>query len=592
MRFSLLQRSLFCVFLLVLYSCKKPDEPERYTHPLPKDVSIVESVPGRYGGILVVAGAAEPKTFNPFVSEDAYSSQAINSFLSGLVDYDSLKQEHVPGLARHWERSVDRKQYTFYLRQGIRWSDGHPFTADDVIFTFDIIFDPRYPNRYSQQYTIAGQPLAYEKLDDFSVRFSTADTYAPFINDIGFISILPKHILYDSFQEGSFQKKWSVQTALDEPETLVGTGPFSIDSYRPGERIIFAPNPHYWKADAKQQRLPYIDYFVTKFVPDVNIQTLLFATGQSDAIGQISGTDLAWVSKAQDIYNFSVIEQGPAYGISFIWFNLKPGENEKGRPYVAPHKLKWFQEKKFRQAIAYGFDRQGIINAVYSGLGQPLDSIISPANRKWHNAQTRRYDYNPEKAKTLLQELGMHKRQDGILIDSKGNSVTFELIVSKGSANTKGISTTFKENMKALGIEVTLIYPDFGTLVKKISQTNDYEACFLGFTGGGDPSGGKAIYRSDGRMHLWHPEQVEPATEWEARIDKLMDEQERELDEQKRIALIYEIQKIFSEEVPLIFLITPTVHIGIKNKWQNIHVPSIGSPLWNIDQIWMLSEDD
>lgn len=593
MRLLKLQWPLICIIALVaLISCKRPIEPKRHQHPLPKDTTIVESAPGRYGGILVVAGATEPKTFNPFVSEDAYSAQAISLLLNGLVDYDAVEQEYIPGLARSWKRSANGKAYTFYLRQGVRWSDGHPLTADDVIFTFDIVFDPRYPNRYSLQYTIAGQPLEYEKVDDFTVRFFTKTVYAPFINDIGFINILPKHILYDSFQEGSLQKKWSVQTALEKPEAIVGTGPFILQNYSPGERITFAPNPHYWKANTKGERLPYINYFITKFVPDVNTQTLLFATSQTDAIGQISGVDLAWVSKAQDIYDFSVIEQGPASSISFIWFNLKPGKNEKGQPYVAPHKLEWFQEKKFRQAIAHGFDRQGIVDAVYSGLGQPLHSIISPANRKWHNPQTRRYDYDPEKAKSLLQELGFQRQENGSLFDKSGNPVSFELIISKGRASAEGISTTFKENMKALGITVKLTYLDFGTLVKKITQTYDYDAGIIGFTGGGDPSNGKTIYRSDGRLHVWNPEQEAPATSWEARIDALMEQQERELDEPRRIALIHEMQAIFSEELPLIFLITPTVHIGIKNKWQNIRVPSIGSPLWNIDQIWAISDHD
>ena len=571
---------------VLLAACQPSPSVQRSVFPLPEGVEIVESEPGRYGGILVVAGASEPRTFNALVAEDAYSSGAIGMMFSGLVDYDPIWQKHVPALAQAWERSEDGLSYTFYLRRGVRWSDGAPFTADDVIFSFDAIFDERYPNRYSQQYTIGGKPLVYEKVDEFTVRFTSAEVYAPFINDLGFATILPRHILQKAFKEGTLQKQWSSKTAIDSPAAIVGTGAFRLHSYRPGERIVYEPNPHYWKSDRLGQRLPYIDFFVSKFVPDSHAQVLLFATGQTDVIGQIDGSDLAWVRRTQDTYNFRIIEQGPASGIQFIWFNQKPGVNEKNEPYVAPHALKWFQDKRFRHAIAHGLDREGLVNALYGGLGQPLHSIISPANHKWHNPNTVRYGYHPDRSRELLSAMGFEVGADGIMVDPQGHRLSFELIISQGRSRTEQIATTFVENMKALGMEVKLTYLDFGNLIAKTSATFDYEAALIGFTGGNDPSGGKAIYRSDGRLHLWNPQQAEPATDWEAAVDALMDAQQRTLDEEQRIALIHQMQDIFSEELPLIFLITPTVYTGIKEHWQNVNPPPSGSLLWNVEALW------
>lgn len=579
----------FVVLLVLVSACSPPSRPERAQFPLPPDVDVFEGQAGRYGGIFLRSDAQEPKTFNPLVSEDAYSSQAIELLLSGLTRYDPVEENVVPALAKSWEISGDHRTYTFHLRRGVRWSDGEPFTAGDVVFTFDAIFDKRYPNRYSQQFTIAGQALRYAKLDDYTVRFTTPEVYAPFLTDIGYVEILPRHRLAAAFTEGSLQKQWTSQTAIHHPEAIVGTGPLRILSYRPGERLVLAPNPHYWRADKNGQRLPYVDFLISKFVPSLSTETVLFATGQTDAAA-INATDVAWVAKAAGTYDFTIHDRGPDSSISFIWFNQHPG-GQGGKPFVKPYKLKWFQDLRFRRAVAYGLDRPGLIKAVYFGRARLLDTVISPANRKWHNPNTNTYPYDPEKARALLREAGFRLGSDGMLRDEQGHAVEFELLASEGRQTTVGIATTLMENMRALGIKVTLNLLDFGALVGKVSDTYDYEAAMMGFTGGGDPSGGKAIYRSDGRLHVWYPEQPRPASDWEARIDALMDQQERTLDESRRIVLIREVQAIFSEQLPLIFLVTPNAYAGIKNRWQNVRLPPLGSILWNIDELWLRDGD-
>ena len=575
----------YCFLLLFLGACSPPPEVERPNHPLPEDVEITRSEPGRYGGIFVRSQSQEPKTLNPLVAEDAYSAAVIGLLTSGLTRFDPIAEKPVPALAKSWDISPDNKSYTFRLRRGVRWSDGEPFSANDVIFTFDAVFDERFPNRYSQQYTIAGETLRYEKLDAHTVRFTTAEIYAPFLNDIGFIRILPRHKLEGARDNGTLQNQWTSQTAIEAPGEIVGTGPFRIFSYRPGERIALTPNPHFWRADSRGLRLPFVDFLILKFVPSQNTEVVLFAQGETDA-ANISVNDVAWVKRLEDRRDFTIFGQGPAGGIGFIWFNQHPGQKD-GRPFIEPHKLQWFQDVRFRRAIAYGFDRPGIIKAVYAGRAHALSSIISPASRKWYNPDLDPYGYHPDKARTLLGEAGFTLRPDGTLEGPAGHPVAFELLVSEGSQTAVGSATTFMENMRALGIKVTLSFLDFSALIGKIGDSFDYEAAMMGFTGGGDPSGGKAIYRSDGRLHLWYPEQPQPATAWEARIDEIMDEQERTLDEARRIDLIHEMQRIFSEQLPLIFMITPEAFVGIRNRWQNVQVPPLGSITWNMDELWL-----
>lgn len=593
-----------------LCACSRPPEVRRGEFPLPADAEISECVPGNYGGVFVLAASQEPKTFNPLIATDAYSSQIIDLILSPLVTVDPFTMNPIPALAKSWTISEDRKTYRFDLREGVKFSDGVEITADDVIFTFETIFASslgedgkpladkstgrpllRYPSRYAGQYTIGGEPVKFRKTGKYSVEFSTKKAYAPFLTDIGFVGILPKHRLEKAAADGSFQQAWSTQTAISNPSEIAASGPFRIFSYKPGERLALKPNPHYWRADKKGNRLPYIDFLIYKFVADANTSTILFATGQCDA-SNVGANDYAWVKNYAETYKFKIYERGPDTGIFFVWFNLNPGSAEGGKPYVAPHKLKWFSNPEFRRAVMKAVDRDGLIKSVWFGRARKLDGIISPANKKWHNPDTPKYSYDPESARQMLISQGFSYDASGRLLDPQKNRVEFEFIVADGSQNATAMSTTFVENMRAIGIEVRLKFMDFGTMISKIDNTFEYEAALMGFTGGGDPSGGKAIYRSDGFLHVWNPRQKSPATEWERRVDEIMDAQEVEFDPARRKALVDEMQNIFSRELPLLFLVTPMSYSGVSEKWRNVRVPPVGSVIWNIDELYAPGESE
>jgi len=569
-----------------------------------EELEIAKIDPGKYGGTFVMVDSVEPKTFNPDAPPDAYSAAAQAYIFDSLVRYNPMIGGSVPALAKSWEIGDDKKTYTFHLRQGLKWSDGVPFNADDVIFSLDCIFaevtDPKtgekklkYPNRGADDFTFGGKRMQYHKVDDYTVVLYTPEIFSTFIDNLSEIFLLPKHKLQKSFEDGSFLRMWSSQTAIDHPEEIVGMGAYVILKYQPAERIVYGPNPHFWRADSNGQRLPYTDYFVDQFVATTETVLLMFATGQADYSGGppfIPATDVPWITKNAKLYDYTVYNCGADPGSRFYWFNEKPGKNKDGKYYVEPYKLAWFTNKLFRQAIMYGFDRAGVAKGVYFGRAEPEESILNQGNPKWYNPDVHHYPYDPAKARELLKQAGFHWDEHGQLADVGNHPVEFELNSNNTVAQLTDMAMIFKKNMQDLGITVRVTPIDFGALLRKVDSTFDYEMCVIGWASSGgavDPSGNKALFVSSSEDHLFNPGEEKPATDWEKRVDDLINIQEQTFDPVERRKAFDEIQAIYAEEMPQLYVVSPYIYQAMQNKWRNVRIPPSGYLNWNQEEYWL-----
>ena len=595
LRFALLFAG---VWALLMIGCGKAPEIERGQYVVPDDTLLVDCEPGQYGGMFVLSTMSAPLSFNFLGASSISTHSVLNKLMGTLLEYDPVEQIYTPALAKSWTVDETNTRYVFKLREGIQWSDGAPFTVDDVIFTFNVIAAqkldeqagkmlPLYPTKYYSKLQYGDSKLAYSKIDDYTLVIETPHIMPALFYTLHDILILPKHKLGAAHLSEILLKQWSLQTAIEEPEQIVGLGPFVVESYKPSERLVLTPNPHYWKADSAGTRLPYMDRMIYKYVGESSTSTVHLATGQISG-GGVGLSSIGRVRKAAEKHDMTIHDLGPSTSVTMIWLNQNPGRNEEGAPYVDPVKLKWFRNKHFRQALYYGFNRQEVIDATYFGGGIVVNSSINPAMGQWHNPNVKAYTYDPAKALELLEFEGFYQDDRGQLFDAEGNRVAFTLLMPNGGG-WEDLVLSFKQNMADLGMDVSLEPMEFSSLSAKMDYTYDFDGIVLawGYSSAAyDPSEDESFYLSSGKDHNWHPKQIEPDRDWEARIDELYRIQARTLDMKVRIDAMHEIQAIIAEEAPMILMSSGSEFAVIQNSWHNIKIPKSGPFIWNIEELW------
>jgi len=544
---------------------------------------IADGATGHAGGRLSVALRSEPKTLNPVLAVDEPSRDVIRCLTADLIHINrgSLKTE--PSLAKSWSVSRDGRQYTLHLRHGLRFSDGEPFNADDVIFSFQVYLDEKINSSQRDLLVVGGKPIVVVKVDAYTVRFELAQPYAAAERLFDGVAILPRHLLESNYRGGSFSQAWSLSIP---PNQFAGLGPFRLKEYVPGQRVVLERNPYYWKADTAGNQLPYLNEVVFLFVASEDAQVIRFQSGDTDVLSRFSAQNFAVLQKQQPEKRYHLDDLGPGLEYNFLFFNLNDLA-PKGLPEIAK-KQAWFQDLRFRQAVSAAIDRDGIVRLVYSGRATPIWDQVTPGNKLWLDDKIPHPTQSLEHARQLLQSAGFSWKSS-TLVDPRGAPVEFSILTSSSNAQRLKIATIIQDDLSQLGMTVLVVPLEFHAMVDRLQNSYNYEAAMMGLVSGdADPTSEMNVWLSSGETHLWHPNQDKPATPWESEMDQLMQEQLITLDYAKRKRLYDRVQEIVAEDLPVICLVSPNILVGASNRVGNFR-PGILVPyaLWNVEQLYI-----
>ena len=541
--------------------------------------SLIFNGEGDYGGRLIIGIIEDPKSFNPILAVDENSkSVLLPAIFSTLITYDHENNKSLPYLAKDWSSSLDGLLWTFKLRKGIVWSDGEPFTADDVLFTFTVVMDNAIPNTLKYHF-VAGEKkkVIIQKVDNYTVTMKLTEVNILFEHAVSAVPILPKHVYEKNYREGQFLTTLQVDT---KPENIVSIGPYLLENYEPGVKITLIKNPYYFRYDLKKHQLPYFDEVVFTIIPDKNAQSLKFQNGELDLLDSVRSEDYALLKEKEEDGKYTVFDLGPDDTSTFLFFNQNEGKDAKGQPLIPSQKLKWFKDKHFRQAVSYAIDRAGIIKACLDEKGVESYQPFSERSEWWYSKELPPTLYSLDKAKELLKSSGYYDRNnDTIIEDNEGHKVSFTFMTNSDNSMRVAMGTLIQSDLRKLGMEVSFSTVPLNQVLNYITETKNFDLILIGLSEGrpADPAMGLNVYLSSGRLHMWYPEQKKPVTEWEGRIDTLMRQLLTSADLQKRQETWFEVLRILNDEMPMIYTVRSKAYVAIKNSIKNVN-PRVYSP--------------
>jgi peptide/nickel transport system substrate-binding protein len=552
--------------------------------------------PGVPGGRFVIAVTNDPKTLNPIMSNEVSSSEVSDRLFTALTEYDNVSQQLRPALARSWESSPDGRTWTWHLRRGARFSDGHPITAADVLFSFAVAYDSTLHQSIYDLLTPHGRKIQVTSPDSYTVVTRLAEPYAVLAPAVGSLRILPRHVLERAWRAGRFASSYGTATP---PESLVTSGPWRLKQLVPREKTVLARNPYWFELDARGRRLPYLDELVYLVVPDQNTATLKFQAGEVDGIDNVKAEDYGTFTRNQVAGGYTLHDLGPALTSNFFWFNLntvkKPGGRRPvGAPCADPVKYAWFVNRDFRRAVSMAVDRDAITRSVFFGEGVRNWSLMTPGYRLFFSPRTVAPDHDPAAARLLLARIGFRDRDgDGVLEDPKGNPVRFTLKTNAGSARVQ-MANFVRDDLARIGIQCTVAPVDFNTMINNMREDFDYDAVLAGLGAAvpPDPAMCGNFYRSSGVAHFWNIRQARPETPEEARLDSLFGALLRPAPLAARRRLSAAMDQIVDAQCWLVWLPTMKVKLPVRNRFGNVS-PTIlpHRLLWNIETVFVRPQD-
>lgn len=478
-----------------------------------------------YGDALVVSSIGEPSILIPMLAGDAPSHDVAGLIFNGLVKYDT-DLTVIGDLAESWDISPDGLVITFHLKKGIRWTDGVEFTANDVMFGYKTIIDDKTPTAYKEDYL---QVKKAEVLDKYTFRVTYEKPFAPALTSWGNLVVLPEHLL-----------KGKDITKVDFARDPVGMGPYILKKWTSGQELILDSNYGYFEGR------PYIDQYIYKIIPD---PATTFLELQAGGVDMMALTPIQYTKQTETKFfreNFQKFRY-PVFSYTYFGFNLK-------HP--------WFQDKRVRKAFAYAIDKSEIVDVVLFGLGSPATGPYVP-NTWAYNPGVKKYDYDPEKAQSLLRQAGWEDTNGNGIVDREGHEFEFSVLTNMGNRSRIKTATIIQYRLKKIGIKMDIRVLEWSTFINEFIDKRRFQTVILGWSIGIDPD----------QYDIWHSSKTREkefnfVSFSNPEVDELLEKGRRTFDIDKRKQAYYRIQEILAEEVPYIFLYvpdaTPILHVRFK----------------------------
>lgn len=486
------------------------------------------------GDWLIRHLSAEPGTLNPITATDAYAS-TINSYIyESLIKRDEKSLELVPSMAESWEASEDRLTYVFHLKKNLKWQDGQPFTARDVLFSFERIRDPKVDSAHLRNYYQDIEDL--QILDDHTIRYTYRIPYFRALEFCGGIPIVPAHVFSDT-------SDFNNHPIGRHP---VGNGPYRLLRWDTGREIVLVRNEAYWG-----QR-PHFDRIVLKLISDPTAALQVLKKGGLD---RMSLRPIQWVRQTQGrrfSENYRKLKYyTPSY--SYIGWNQR-------RPI--------FSDRRTRLAMTLMTDRETILKKILFGLGTVVSGPFY-INSPDYNQAIEPYPYDPPKAMDLLRSAGWEDRDGDGILDKEGVPFRFEFLLPSGSRLGEQVATILQENLKQVGIRMEIRKLEWAVFIQRINERN-FDACTLGWS---------LSWESD-PFQLWHSSQAARGSNYVGfqndEADRIIESARQEFDAEKRRSMYHRFHEILHHEQPYTFLFTREELEAVSSRFRNVNVYPMG----------------
>ncbi len=509
------------VAVCLVGGCWTSDEanvPPRYRKPKAQQAEPV------CGDIMVIGAIRDATVLLPVLAPDEPTRRLLDLVYSGLVKYDE-NVEIVGDLAERWEISEDQKRIRFFLRRGVKWHDGEPFTARDVEHTYKIYIDPKTPTPYASDFLRVRQ---FRVLDDHTVEVTYDKPYAPALGSWT-EGILPKHLL-----EGVQISETPLARAP------IGTGPYKFGQWIEGEKLVLEANRDYFMGR------PYIDQVIIRFVLDKASAFLELKSGNLDMteltpLQYKRQTASRWFEQNFNKYRYL------SFSYTYLAYNLQDPK---------------FRDKRVRRALTMGINRKRLVQGILLDMGQVTHAPYNPATI-WYNQKVKRIPYHAGKARKLLEDAGWKDSDGDGILDKDGVPFEFTILTNQGDVRRKNAATIIQRDLSKIGIDVDVVVLEWAALLHHFLYKRNFEACLIGWALDYDPN----------QINKWNSKRVGPHDfNWmhyqNEEVDRLLELGVSTYDVQERKKYYDQFQQILAEDQPCTFLwvhdTLPIVHARFK----------------------------